>query len=133
MIPQAKGFSLLEILVAFAIMAVAITIVLRIFSSGVNTAIISEEYSVAMQIAESLMVGTGVETPLAPGEAEGTEVDKYHWLVTVRPLAISTNNGQNNSAQHLYSVKVQVSWDDGRGDGSPRTIELNSLKSQLEQ
>ena len=76
-----KGFSLLEILVAFTIMAVSLGIVLKIFSSGVNTAIISEDYIIATQIAESLMAKTGIEEPLSIGEKSGTEGDKYQWRV----------------------------------------------------
>jgi len=130
-----KGFSLLEILVAFAIMAVALTIVLRIFGSGVNNAVISEEYTLAVQIAESLMARTGVETPLQIGEATGTEADKYDWQVTVRPVAQTgaTDSGQAQNAEtlQLLSVKIKVSW--GEEEDRQRSIELNSLKTQRVQ
>jgi len=72
-----KGFSLLEILVAFVIMAVALTIVLRIFGSGVNNAVISEDYTIAVQIAESLLASAGVETPLEIGDISGNEAGKF--------------------------------------------------------
>ncbi len=133
-----KGFSLLEILVAFAIMAVAVTIVLRIFGSGVHNIAISEEYSLAVQIAESLMAKTGVESPLAIGEISGTEADKFDWLVTVNFLAKTTNTNTGNTANmlgnlqnqgdsgSLYSVKVQVFWGDDAG--SRRSISIRSLK-----
>ncbi len=128
-----KGFSLLEILVAFAIMAVALTIVLRIFGSGVNTAVTSEQYHLAVQIAESLLARTGVEAPLQPGETRGVEADTYTWRVTVTPVAQNQNQNQRSDQQaqagpplQLLAVKVQVSWgDEGQ---TPRVFELNSLK-----
>ena len=74
-----RGFSLLEILIAFSILALSLGILLKIFSAGVNTAGVAEEYTAAVQIAESLMAQTGVETPLQPNEATGLENEKYHW------------------------------------------------------
>lgn len=131
-----KGFSLLEILVAFAIMAVALTIVLRIFGSGVNTAVISEEYNLAVQIAESLMARTGVETPLQIGETHGSEADKYAWLVRIEPVAeppVSRprfQSQQDQSAQpsqQLLQVSVRVSW--GEEADRQRSVQLDSLRS----
>lgn len=136
---QHKGFSLLEILVAFAIMAVALTIVLRIFGSGVNAAVVSEEYTLAVQIAESLMARTGVEIPLQTGDISGTEGDKYDWLVSVSPVAAPSppptsrfasqqDAGQGQTpAFQLMAVTVVVSWGEEEG-GKRRSLELNSLK-----
>lgn len=131
-----KGFSLLEILVAFAIMAVALTIVLRIFGSGVNAATVSEEYTLAVQIAESLMARTGVETPLQVGEFNGTEGDKYDWWVHVTPVAgpapeptsrfASQQEPVQGSKLQLMAVKVIVGW--GEEGRKHRSLELNSMK-----
>ena len=137
MMRQHKGFSLLEILVAFAIMAVALTIVLRIFGSGVNNAVVSEEYTLAVQIAESLMARTGVETPLQIGEQSGSEADKYHWLIRITPVAgpppksrprfkSQQDEADDQPKSQLMAVYVRVSWGD-RGDQS-RLIELNNLR-----
>ena len=61
--PQNKqqGFSLLEILIAFSILALSLGILLKIFSAGVNTAIIAENYTTAVQLSESLMAKVGIE------------------------------------------------------------------------
>lgn len=139
-----KGFSLLEILVAFGIMAVALTIVLRIFGSGVNTAINSEDYTIAVQIAESLMARTGSEIPLNVGEITGIEADKYEWSVQIQPVptpafallqqpgkqrrATNTQTGVEPEANplQLVSVLVAVSW--GEDDERRRVLELKSIK-----
>ena len=54
------GFSLLEMLVAFTILAFSLVVILRIFSSGIGTAVTAEEYTAAVQIAESLLAKTGL-------------------------------------------------------------------------
>jgi general secretion pathway protein I len=134
---QPKGFSLLEVLMAFAIMAVAITIILRIFSSGVNNAVITEEYSIGVQLAESLMARTGIEIPLQAGDMNGNEANKYQWLISITDInpnqasqpafQTSPQNQAQNPPSPMYLVKVLVSWGD---EGSkPRVVELSSMKS----
>ncbi|HEY8158690.1 MAG TPA: type II secretion system protein [Methylobacter sp.] len=123
-----RGFSLLEILIAFSILALSLGILLKIFSAGVNTAGVAEEYTAAVQIAESLMARTGVEAPLQPGEITGTENEKYYWRVSVSPFQFTAENLDITTiAAVLYKVKVIVSWgDDAKADG--RQVELVTLK-----
>jgi len=121
-----KGFSLLEILVAFSILSVSLGILLKIFSSGVNTAMVAEEYTAATQIAESLMAETSVIESLDIGETSGNEVEKYYWQVNIEKMenpVIEDNVG-------FMSVKVVVEWDSR--DKNKRYIELNSIKPGLQ-
>jgi len=117
------GFSLLEILVAFSILAISLGILLKIFSSGINTAVIAEEYTVATQIAESLMAKTGIEEPLVEGETSGTRDYKFHWQVKVETLP---NSSADNKILELMAVQVIVHWDSG--NQNQRIVELNTLK-----
>lgn len=119
-----RGFSLLEILVAFSILAISLGILLKIFSSGVNTAIIAEEYVEATQIAESLMAKTGVEEVLTVSETFGTEREKYYWRVNVENIPHSETDEE--STIELMAVQVMVEWgDDGKKN---RVVELNTVK-----
>ncbi len=122
-----KGFSLLEILIAFSILALSLGILLKIFSAGVNTAVVAEDYTAAVQIAESLMAKTGVETPLQAGQDSGLENEKYHWLVEVSPFVFNPENVDNTTMTTvLFKVKVIVSW--GDGNANDRQVELTTLK-----
>jgi len=123
-----QGFSLLEILVAFTIMAVSLGIVLKIFSSGVNTAVISEDYIIATQIAESLMAKTGVEEPLEEGETTGLEDDKYQWSVKIENM---DNSDLADSTVELMDIKVKVGWDFEQQNG--RMIELNTVRTRQKE
>lgn len=123
-----RGFSLLEILIAFSILALSLGILLKIFSAGVNTAGVAEEYTAAVQIAESLMAQTGIEAPLKPGEATGLENEKYHWRVSVSPFQFTAENlDVTPIAAVLFKIKVVVSWgENARAAG--RQVELITLK-----
>ena len=116
-----KGFSLLEVLVAFSIMAIVLGVGLRIFSSGLHNAVVAEEYTLATQIAESLMAKVGIESELEVSESRGTELDKYHWQVVV------TEPEELDQAFRMLEVRVRVEWDDGSGDNN-REVELLNLK-----
>ena len=122
-----KGFSLLEILIAFSILALSLGILLKIFSAGVNTAVVAEDYTAAVQIAESLMAKAGVETPLQEGQDSGVENEKYNWQVDVSPYVFNPDNVDATTATAvLYKVKVIVSW--GDGNANDRQVELTTLK-----
>lgn len=117
-----SGFSLLEILIAFSILALSLGILLKIFSAGVNTAGVAEEYTAAVQIAESLMAGTIEEAPLKPSQAVGLENKKYRWRVSVSPFQFTAENLDVTAIPAvLFKVKVTVSWGD-------RRVELITLK-----
>lgn len=119
------GFSLLEILVAFSILAIALGILLNIFSSGVRNAAVAEEYNSAVQIAYSLMARVGVESPLQEGQADGIENDKYRWQVTIAPFELAVDNLDTSSIPaSLFMVTVIVNW----GDDDARELQLATLK-----
>ena len=122
-----QGFSLLEILIAFSILALSLGILLKIFSAGVDTAVVAEDYTAAVQIAQSLMAKTGVETPLRADQSSGLENEKYHWLVEVSPFVFNPDNVEPTVITAvLFKVKVIVSWgDDNTND---RQVKLTTLK-----
>ncbi|MEY3879530.1 MAG: hypothetical protein RIQ94_325 [Pseudomonadota bacterium] len=122
-----QGFSLLEILIAFSILALSLGILLKIFSAGVNNAMIAENYTVAVQLSESLMAKVGVETPLQTGLSTGLENNHYHWRVEVSPFTLNTDHTDIKTVTaELFKVKVTVSWDDGHTND--RQLELITLK-----
>lgn len=113
---------------AFSILALSLGILLKIFSGGVNKAVIAEEYTAAVQIAESLMAGTA-ETPLKIGQTSGLENEKYHWLVEVSPFQFNPENvDPKNLKATLFKVKVKVSWGDDNAESDGRKLELTTLK-----
>lgn len=122
-----QGFSLLEILIAFTILALSLSILLKIFSSGVLTASVAEEYTAAVQIAESLMAKTGVETVLQATQASGVENDKYHWQLGVSPFVFNPEQIDTTLLPvQVFKVRVTVNW--GNDDANDREVELVTLK-----
>jgi general secretion pathway protein I len=124
-----QGFSLLEILIAFSILALSLGILLKIFSGGVNTAMVAEDYTVAVEIAESLVAKTGTEIPLDDYQSSGEENKKYHWQLAISPFAVNAEGFDPKTLPaQLYKVHVIVAWGEGEGGGDDRQLQLTTLK-----
>lgn len=126
-----QGFSLLEILIAFSILAFSLTILLNIFSSGLRRAIVSEEYQQAVIIAQSKLAAAGVEEALVNGAQEGDVEEKYFWQVQAQSFdldAMGLDGGEQNVMP--YQVTVVVEWLAGKNN---RQLELTTIKLSKEQ
>lgn len=126
---QQCGFSLLEILIAFSILALSLGILLNIFSGGVNTAMIADDYTVAVQIAESLMAKTGSEIPIKDHQSSGVENEKYRWSLSIRPYTPASEAiDPKNIAAEIFKVNAIVAWGEGEGGSDDREVQLATLK-----
>jgi general secretion pathway protein I len=123
-----KGFSLLEILVAFSILTVSLGIILKIFSTGISTAQVTGDYTTAVQIAKNLLDKTGNESPLKAGEIKGSENKFYHWRVTVAPKVFTSPElDLHDLPVELFDVAARVWWG-GENKSDDRVVELHTLK-----
>ncbi|WP_087144922.1 type IV pilus modification PilV family protein [Crenothrix polyspora] len=129
------GFSLLEILIAFTILAFSLTILLKIFSTGVSSAGVSEEYTAAVQIAESMLARVGTEIKLQRDggdckkwDKDKQDYDKYRCELAITPINFRSGlrgfKAEPIAAQ-LFNVEVTVSWDAGDND---RQVNLTAIK-----
>ncbi len=119
-----RGFSLLEVLVAFAILSLSLGILFQIFSSGVRGTIVSERYNRALIIAESRLAEVGVIEHLTAGVDEGEAEKPFHWQIEVTPYQ-EDNPVSTSMRVKPYQIDVRVSWEE---DGKARDLELSTLR-----
>ncbi|MEE9425864.1 MAG: type II secretion system protein [Methylococcales bacterium] len=120
------GFSLLEILVAFTIMAISVTVLLQIFGKNTQIAFHSESYTQATSLAESLLDSVGREEKLPESGNNGVFNDKYHWDVSVTEyLPQEEDIDFDLMSFQLYKVVVKVAWGQ---DKRQRSVVLNTLR-----
>ena len=123
-----QGFSLLEILIAFSILALSLGIVLKIFSAGVRTAQVTGNYTTAMQIAQNLLNQTGSTLPLKIAEFQGNEADIYHWRLRISPQQfVSPALSFDGLPVALFHIIAHVEWD-AKHLADERVIELTTWK-----
>ncbi len=115
---------MLEVLVAFSILAVSLGVLFQLFGQGFRAARIAEEYTHATLLSQSLLAGIGVETPLEPGVRSGDRDDIYSWEIAVKPFAMESED-QEQPPLEVFEVKVRVHWQD---EGRERSVSLTSLR-----
>ena len=73
-----KGFSLLEVLAAFVILALVATALFRLFGGALGNAGVAEDASRAVLVAQSRLDAARGE--LRAGTQSGTEDEKFAWM-----------------------------------------------------
>lgn len=129
-----RGFSLLEILVAFSILALSLGVLMRIFSGSLRNADVTRDQAQAVALAQSLLAPPGVEDTIVPGQKSGILDDKFRWTLSTAPLAQEPRQGENGAvippmSIDLWEVTARVAW--GGDAGMPeRALALTTLRVQ---
>jgi general secretion pathway protein I len=119
-----RGFSLLEVLVAFAILAMSLGVLLQVFSRAMTTTAVSGTYSQAVALAEAKLSAVGVEIPLEEGVHTGEPEAGMDWIVNIERYQPEGWMGEDPPAQP-YLVTAVASWP---AAGGSRRIALRSLR-----
>ena len=129
-----RGFSLLEVLVAFTILALSLAVLMRIFSGSLRNADVTRDQAQAVALAQSLLASAGVEATLVPGESTGVLDDKFRWLLRVGPFVEEPRPGESAAVRSplpldLWEVAVRVAWG-GDSRLPERAVTLTTLRVQ---
>jgi general secretion pathway protein I len=128
-----RGFTLIEVLVAFAIAALAVTVLFKGIGAGVGTVRTAGHYEEAVSRAESHLAAIGHSVDIAAGELQGDDGSGYHWRIKIAPLATSKMPSGDPDVNQpappqpiiLYGVTVAISW---KEDGRQREVKLQTQR-----
>lgn len=117
---NSRGFTLIEVIVAFAVLALALAIVLGTLSNASRQVRWSDDAGRAALHAQSLLDDTGVAETLVPGRSAGVFEDgRYRWTLDVAPWREPAAEGEapqpvDPAAPRLLRLALDVYWGDGR-------------------
>jgi general secretion pathway protein I len=119
------GFTLIETLVALVIMIGVATLLYRGFSGALTASSAAEGAEAALLVAQSRLAALGIETPLAPGVAEGRE-GEASWRIAVRPYAAAAEGDGLTAGPKAFWATVTVVWRERFG--GRHSLQLTTVK-----
>ncbi len=127
-----RGFSLLEVLVAFVILSLVGTALFRLFSGALSNVSAADDYSRAVLVAESALAGAAAAQPLREATETGSADDgRIEWTTRVVPftpaeVAPELEGVTETMPTRLYRVTADVTFPSPAG--GQRTFTLATTR-----
>jgi general secretion pathway protein I len=123
------GYTLLEVIVAFALLAMALTLLLGILSGSTRQVRQSADAGRAAMYAQSVMDQVGVGERLAASERDGEfEQGRYRWRLRVAPwrdpAVAASGQPMTLGGPELFEITLAMQW----GDGPGQRLQLRTLR-----
>jgi prepilin-type N-terminal cleavage/methylation domain-containing protein len=118
-----RGFTLLEVLVAMAILGLALVALLQLSAQGLRLLRLSEDYQGAVRLADHLARTVEPDNERVETGLQGTL--RWERRISLVPVPDELTAGAGQPPR-LYAVTVAVAW------GGRRTLELTSLRTVVE-
>ncbi len=126
-----RGFTLLEVLVAFIIAALALAVLFNAGLAGLHSTQAAAHYEQAIARARSHLTAAVHASPLVSGDWQGDDGGGFRWHLrvtpvastTVKPVNAVTLRGSASFPLTLFAVTLSVAWRDG---GVAREVRLDT-------
>jgi general secretion pathway protein I len=115
-----NGFTLLEVLVALVIFALAFGVLAQIMQTGLRQSDLARSLAAATLLARSELARVGVEVPLRVGRAEGETEDGMDWHTAIELI----EGPSEHQRLATYQVQVTAAW----GPSPAEQLTLTTLR-----
>jgi general secretion pathway protein I len=128
-----RGFTLLELLLAFVVFALSFATVLEILSGSMRNTVRAREYTEAALTAQSVMDQVGLEIPLQAGFSAAGEAGDYRWEIELFEYVDTGENPHSVELAELTGIELlevdlSVSWGEQRRE---QTRRFSTVKAVL--
>ncbi len=130
-----QGFTLIEVMAAFAVFALLFGITLQILSVSLSNTRRAGDFTQAALWAQTQLDMVGIEEPIEPGRSHGRFNDTYDWQLEIEPWMVVDERGLDpeSSSVNLYRVTLIVSWGEGQARREAVFDTLRSSDDHWEQ
>lgn len=122
------GFTLIETLVAMMLLAISLVIILQLFSGGLKSEKIADDYTRAIFHARAKMEEVLLLKDSEEGIMEGEFEDGYKWRVDITRVETKEDETEQEMVSpplNLVNIGVTVAWASGDKE---RNFSLTTLK-----
>ncbi len=126
---RSSGFTLIEVIASFTILAMTFMVVLEILSNSSTNTIKSSERTQISLLAQSKMDEVGILIPVEEGSFSGDFDDQRSWYINIEPYEVDYDGNVEMSFApvELFKVTLSITWFDGRGE--QRNAYFTTLKA----
>jgi general secretion pathway protein I len=117
------GFTLVEVIVALAILSAGLSVLLGQISSGLLRTANAERMAEAGSLAQSLLAEVGTDLPIKAEERYGQFPNGYRWRLKMQHYGGAKE--REEWPVGLYVISTEVEWDEGT---QQRSFGLTTLR-----
>ncbi|MBW2708407.1 MAG: type II secretion system protein [Deltaproteobacteria bacterium] len=125
-----SGFVLIEILVAISVLAISLVVILQLFSGGLKTRKLSEEYARGVFHAREKMAEIQMVPDLSEGDLQGEFEDAYQWRAVI--TRVVPEEAEENLPVDLLNIQVNITWREGAKEKSFVVSTLRAAKKETD-
>lgn len=122
---RSRGFTLIEVLIAFSILAMVFGVVFRTLSTGLSNERTAGLVTVRVLEARSILDRLGIDLALEEGTTEGRLATGEPWTLTVSLADPAASEETQAGSLNVYLAELSLHGDDGR------ILRLQTLKLGL--
>jgi general secretion pathway protein I len=130
-----EGFTLIEVVVALAILGITLTVIIELFAGGLRLARTSKEYTKAVSYAHTKMEDIVSQQNIEEGVSEVEFDDIYHWRVAMNKVNLLPIDKpwEVKPPVELFQVRVEVLWKSGSKERSTRIESFRTIKTKADE
>ena len=134
---EEKGFSLLEVIIAMAILAIGLVTLLELFAGSLRLTGKATQRTLAVIYAQNVMDSFFAQDFLEDGEDSGELPDGYFWQANVQEIfpdeegdgSATASPANRRTDFHLMEIEVRIGWEEGQRQ---RSFVLRSMRAFLD-
>lgn len=122
--PRCGGFTLIEVLVAISVLAICLVVILQLFSGGLKSGKLSDDYTRGVFHAREKMEEILLSDNMEEGITEGEFEDGFRWKADIVRME-QREEEVSRLPFDTFNIAVEISWGP---EGHEKHLKIDTIK-----